>query len=164
LKTRKVRWYVRVRRPDGRDAFVDPIWNRNRTLRAGYALVRGQPEQHPKACYYLRYLRGGRPVWQSVGSDPDAALAALRNTQHTLEAVSLGRTVKADLSPASAQDTNGSAGCSVAEACKSYLDEIRQFRAPRTVAACENTGEWNVRDAELRGGRMIRLFRSEAPR
>jgi hypothetical protein len=39
VKTPKVRLYIRVRRSDGRYAYHDPAWNRNRTLRANYALV-----------------------------------------------------------------------------------------------------------------------------
>lgn len=35
MKTPKVCLYIRIRRIDGADAFVDPAWNRNRTLREG---------------------------------------------------------------------------------------------------------------------------------
>lgn len=138
MKTPKVRLYVRIRRADGRDAYADPVWNRNRTLRAGYTLINGQQEHHPEACYYLRYLRSGKRVWQSVGSDPDAAIVKLRNTQHDLEALSLGRTadlaVSAVVVPGADQETS----CSLAEACHTYLQEVRQFRAPKTIAGCEN--------------------------
>jgi len=78
VKTPKVRLYIRVRRSDGRDSFVDPTWNRNRTLRVGYALIDGQPEHHPEGIYYLRFLRSGKRVWEAVGSDaPGRALANL---------------------------------------------------------------------------------------
>lgn len=132
MKTPRVRLYVRIRRADRRDAYVDPVWNRNRTLRGGYALVDGQPEHHPEACYYLRYGRDGKRVWESVGPDPDAAIVALRNKQHDVEARSLGRVA----SPATSAQPD--AGLSLAEACEIYLGEIRTFRAPKTIAACEN--------------------------
>lgn len=59
MKTPKVRLYIRIRRIDGADAFVDPAWNRNRTLRGGFAVVNGQPEQHSEGIYYLRYKCDG---------------------------------------------------------------------------------------------------------
>jgi hypothetical protein len=71
VKTPKVRLYIRVRLSDGRDAFVDPAWNRNLTLRAGYALIDGQPEHHIEGIYYLRFLNDGKRVWKAVGSDAD---------------------------------------------------------------------------------------------
>jgi integrase/recombinase XerD len=56
VRTPKVRLYIRIRRPDGRHAYLDPVWNRNHTLRAGYAMVEGKPEYHPSGIYYLRFL------------------------------------------------------------------------------------------------------------
>lgn len=37
-----------------------PVWNRNRTLGAGYAVMNGRPESHSEGVYYLRFLRGGK--------------------------------------------------------------------------------------------------------
>jgi hypothetical protein len=91
VRTPKVRLYIRVRLSDGRDAFLDPVWNKNRTLRACYALVEERPEHRPESIYYLRYLRGGKRVWQRVGQDADVAVTALRNTEHDLRSVALGR-------------------------------------------------------------------------
>ena len=54
MKTLKVRLYIRIHLPGGRDDFRDPVWNRDRTLREGYALVGGRPELHPGGCDYLR--------------------------------------------------------------------------------------------------------------
>jgi hypothetical protein len=90
VKTPKVRLYIRIRRSDGTDAFVDPAWNRNRTLREGYALVEGQPEHHLEGIYYLRFLRNGKRVWEAVGSDANTAIVALRNTEHDLQSIALG--------------------------------------------------------------------------
>jgi hypothetical protein len=91
VNTPKVRLYVRVRRSDGRYSYLDPAWNRNRTLKASYALVGGQPEFYPEAVYYLRFLMVGKCMWQSLGPEPDRALAALRNIEHDLDAIALGR-------------------------------------------------------------------------
>ena len=67
MKTPKVGLYLRIRRSDGRDAFVEPAWNRNRTLRAAHGVVQGEVEHHPEGCYYVRYLCRRKRVWKSVG-------------------------------------------------------------------------------------------------
>ncbi len=137
--TLKVRLYVRIRRSDGRDAFVEPAWNRNRTLRGGHALVLGQPEHHPESCYYLRYLRNGKRAWESVGTDPEIALVALRKTQHHLESMNLAREPLApalEKQPVAADQVQPKH--LMTEAMQEYLQEVRLFRAPKTIAACEN--------------------------
>jgi len=156
VKTPKVRLYIRVRQSDGRYAYHDPAWNRNRTLRANYALIDGLPEHHPEGMYYLRFLRGGRRLWESVGPEPDGALTALRNTEHDLDAITLGR--KATNSspvpfsiafaptarsaptplphPVAAPTT--STPVSLNDAIETYLSEVRRFRSKRTIAACEH--------------------------
>lgn len=77
MKASKEKFYIRIRRQDGKDAFVDPVWNRNRTLRGGYAQVDGALSHDPEGIYYLRYLRQGKRVWESVGVDADLATLAL---------------------------------------------------------------------------------------
>ncbi len=154
MKAPKVRLYVRVRHSDGRYSYLDPAWNRNRTLRAGYALVAGQPEHHPEGVYYLRFLQGSKRVWQSVGPQPDRAQAALRNTEHDLDSIALGRVAEpAPVSqlpptsnhiplaaptprPVAAPAANGSP--SLNGAIESYLSEVRRFRSKKTIAACEH--------------------------
>ncbi|HEY1984240.1 MAG TPA: site-specific integrase [Terracidiphilus sp.] len=130
MKSPTVRLYIRIRRADGDYAYADPVWNRNRTLRAGYAILNGRPEAHPEGTYYLRFLRGKKRVWQSVGSESDAVLAALRNKEHDLQAIALGRSAP---EPASVDKT----GVTVAEGAAKYLTDIRRFRSPKTIAACE---------------------------
>jgi integrase/recombinase XerD len=146
VRSPKVRLYIRVRLHDGRDAFVDPIWNRNRTLRGGYGLIKGQPEHHPEGSYYLRFLRDGKRVWQPVGSAGDAAVAALHNTQRNLQSVALGRSVPvADaVPPVSVPESS----VSLKNAIQLYLEEVRRFRSPKTIAACEH---------------MLNLFGSKFP-
>lgn len=136
MKSPKVRLYIRVRLSDGRSSYADPAWNRNRTLRAGYALVDGLQECHPEGVYYLRYLRDGKRRWHAVGPDADSAIVALRNTEHDLQAVGLGfhapkaRPVEAGIS--AAPDS-----LCLAAAIDAYLAEVRRFRAPKTISACE---------------------------
>lgn len=137
MRTPKVRLYILIRRTDGRNAFVDPAWNRNRTLRVGYALVAGEAEHHLEGCYYLRFLRNGKRVWQSVGPDTDAAIVALRNRQHDLESVSLGRTAATADVDRQVSQRKPQSKRSLAEATENYFNEVRPFRAPKTIAACE---------------------------
>jgi hypothetical protein len=92
VKTPKVRLYIRIRLNNGADAFVDPVWNKNRTLRPSYALIKGKPEHHPEGSYYLRFLRDRKRVWQPVGKESDVVINALRNKEHDLQSVVLGRT------------------------------------------------------------------------
>ena len=47
-KSFKVRLYIRIRRANGKYAFHDPAYNKNHTLREGYALVDGKAEAHPE--------------------------------------------------------------------------------------------------------------------
>jgi integrase/recombinase XerD len=126
VKVPKVRLYIRVRLPDGHHAYLKPAWNRNRTLRAGYALVGGQPVAHPDGVYYLRFLRGDKRVWQAIGPDADAAVVAVQNLEHDLQAISLGRSAP---SPAPGVP----ATVSLDAAIKSYVSQLGLFRAPKTV-------------------------------
>jgi hypothetical protein len=45
---------------------------------------------HPEGIYYLRFLRNGKRLWQLIGSDADAALATVQNTDKTSEMSRLG--------------------------------------------------------------------------
>jgi hypothetical protein len=137
VKTPKVRLYIRIRRSDETVAFVDPAWNRNRTLREGYALIDGQSEHHVEGVYYLRFLRDGKRVWQAVGSDANNAIVALRNTEHDLQSIALGRSVPTS-SVVSTSVEQLQAVISLNAAIQEYLDEVRRFRSPKTIAACEN--------------------------
>ena len=78
MRPPRVRLYIRVRQSDGRYSYHDPAGDRNRTLRANYALVDGKLEHHREEVHYLHFLRGGKRAWQPVGSEPDRAPAALR--------------------------------------------------------------------------------------
>ena len=135
MKARKVRLSIRVRLGDGRSVFADSVWNRNRTLRAGYALIDGIPENHPEGCYYLRFLQRNKRVRQAVGQDADAAMVALHNMEQDLQPISLGR-ITTGVSVI-AEERSASAPVSLGQAIQTYLEEVRQFRAVRTVKACE---------------------------
>jgi integrase/recombinase XerD len=149
VRTFKVRLYIRVHLPDGRHSFLEPAWNRNHTLRAGYALVGGRSEHYPGATYYLRFLRGDKRVWKRVGRDPDRALAALRNTEHDLHGAALGRGIQngsqSVKSPEPEPLPKSEASLKILpretpldEAIAAYMSEVRRFRSPKTIAACDH--------------------------
>lgn len=126
----KVKLYIRIRLSAGRSSYAKPIWNRNRTLREGYACVGGTPQDHPEGQYYLRYLQGGKRRWQAVGPSADEALTALRNTEHDLQAIRLGRQIEPPT-------TGGTPDTLLRDAIESYLCDVRRFRMPKTVSAYE---------------------------
>ncbi len=68
VKSPKVHLYIRVLTAAGGSVFAEPVWNKNRTLRAGYAEV--DAKHHPEGIYYLRFRRGGKSVWEAVGPEP----------------------------------------------------------------------------------------------
>jgi hypothetical protein len=105
VKCPKVSLYIRIRVSQRHYRFVPAVFNRNRTLRAGFALISGNPVSHPEGIYYLRFLRNGRRIWQMVGSDADAALATLQNTQQDLRDVALGRTPQSTIAPSPSGET-----------------------------------------------------------
>jgi integrase/recombinase XerD len=138
VKVPKVRIYIRIRHTNGTDAFVEPVWNRNNTLRGGYAIVNGAAEHHPEGVYYLRYKLGGkRRQWVPVGADSDCAIAALRNTEHDLQAIGLGR--ETGSLPAAPDDAPLKEQLSLNDEIELYLDEVRKLKkADKTLAASKN--------------------------
>lgn len=113
-------------------------------------MVAGHSEHYPDATYYLRFLRNGKRVWQRVGRDPDRALAALRNTEHDLHGAALGRGIQngsRSLEPPEPEPLPKSEASlpillpretPLAEAIAAYMSEVRRFRSPKTIAACEH--------------------------
>lgn len=115
-----------------------PVWNRNRTLGAGYAVMNGRPESHSEGVYYLRFLRGGKQIREAVCSNADAAIAELRNKELDLQSTSSGRSSPGspsslapclDPSPA----PTSPAEVSLFAAVNAYVSQLGLFRAKKTV-------------------------------
>ena len=132
----KVRLYIRIRLTDGRSIYADPAWNKNRTIRAGYASLNNSQEPHPEGVYYLRYLRDGKRRWHAVGRNADAAIVALRKSEHDLQAISLGIAAPR-IATVNADTSDKPDSISLDDAIDTYLAEVRRFRAPKTISACE---------------------------
>ena len=129
MKRPKVSLYIRVVNAAGRSVYAKPVWNKNRTLRTGYA--EGDPKHHPEGNYYLRFLREGKRVRERVGKEPDAALIALRKTEHELETEGLGLVVPTAQFVTPSVDSVASP--TLADAVLDYLTDLKRFRAPATV-------------------------------
>ena len=148
MSARKVKLYIRIRTPEGRDVFAAPVWNRNRTLRGGYAQGAGKQAHQPEGVYYLRYLRAGKRSWHAVGTSSEAAVAAQRNAEHDLDAMALGRTISrlADLSDSPGTIT---ANRSIQAAVDEYVEEVRRFREAKLVPLFGDERESNRQRVEV---------------
>ena len=133
MKNPKIRLYIRIRTADGRSFFADPVWNKNRTLKAGYAAP--DSNHHPEGIYYLRFLLNGKRVWQAIGKQPDAAIAALRKKEVELQSASLGIPVSTLQIPVSKAES--APRTLLQDAIKVYLNDLQRFRAPGTVAGAK---------------------------
>jgi hypothetical protein len=74
----------------GKRPFVKPVYAANGRIRPLYGVVDGVPQHRPEGTYYLRWADGGRRVWEPVGVDPYAALAAKLRREHILQSKSMG--------------------------------------------------------------------------
>ena len=72
----KVRLYIRIRLPDGTRKYADPVYAASCKLKPLGALVAGAREHHPEGVYHLRYLNGGKRIWENVGVNAESAYAA----------------------------------------------------------------------------------------
>jgi hypothetical protein len=67
--------YLRFRQPDGKQSsYCRAIYDGKSRLRPFWCLVRGTEEHHPEATYHQRTKRNGKEAWESLGTDPAAAL------------------------------------------------------------------------------------------
>jgi integrase len=69
----KTHLYIRIKAKGKSRPFCEPVYAKNHKLSPGYALVNGLEEHHPEGVYHLRYLRGGKRIWESLGSDAQTA-------------------------------------------------------------------------------------------
>jgi integrase/recombinase XerD len=125
LANRKVSLMIRIKEGDKRP-FVKPVFAANGRVRPLYAFVNGVPQHHPEGTYYIRWADGDQRVWEPVGVDPYAAIAAKLRREHILESKNLGIAV---VEPPS---TNR---LTLADAIQNHLSRVHLHRSGRTQSA-----------------------------
>jgi hypothetical protein len=90
--------FLRIRTADGKRRIASPVYTANHKLKRLFATVDKQPEYHPEGIYYLRYYDGPKQVWERVGKDSDAAIAAQFRREQSLRAKAAGLQINGQLS------------------------------------------------------------------
>jgi integrase len=127
MANRKVTLMLRIRTADGKRPFVPPVYAANGRLRPLYALVAGKVEHHPEGVYHLRYAKGDQRIWEPVGKDPNAAIAAKLRREHVFKAKEMGLVV--------AEESNGSdSRLELASAIADYITETKATRSSKTAS------------------------------
>jgi hypothetical protein len=119
----KVRIKIRVRLADGTCPFLNPVLSPSGKLKPLYAIVNGNPEHNPEACYFLRFADpGSRRIWERVGNDPQLALTTKRKRERGEQQ--------------SRDDVKKDEGkLNLTECIDEYLPEVKQANAKRTYLA-----------------------------
>jgi integrase len=135
--------------PDGKYLTTRPAFTANGSInfkgkgriKPSYAKVGDEAKCFDSAVYVLRYMRDGKPTWESVGPDANEALATLARKNHELTGVKLGivpspqpAAIEAP-APASAPGTRRLLSRAVAD----YLEEKSRSRMGTTLSAYKKT-------------------------
>ena len=138
MKAPTVRLYIRITLANGRQAYAKPVWNRNRSLREGFALVGDREERHTEGIYYLRYAPPGeKRRWHSVGPSADVAITSLRRKEHDLQGGLLDRKPASHAEHFIKSPTPDRQFLSAAK--DRYLKNLQSLkRAPKTLSAYRN--------------------------
>jgi integrase/recombinase XerD len=132
-KVVQVRLYIRVRLASGKRIYANPAYAANGRIKPLYAVIADQLEHHPEGVYHLRYVKGGKRVWEPVGTDAYAAITAQIKREKALAAKAAGVAVLEDDAP------SGSTGRDLGEAIVEYLSEVKHARAKSTYNAYGHT-------------------------
>jgi integrase len=137
----KASLYVRVRMTDGKYLTTKPAYTPTKRIRPQYALIDGNAERFESATYVLRYVKDGKPSWETVGTDPNLALAKLERLNHAFKGAKLGLVPTVEVvSPAPREEAPSPAAVTgtrrvLADAIVEYLEDIRLTKKPKTYAA-----------------------------
>jgi hypothetical protein len=132
--------YITIKTKAGKWTTVKPAMSDNGRLKKLVAVVDGKEEKHPEGQYKVRWLESGKPRFDSVGNDPDAALMALNRREKALAAIAAGVEVK---------NTDGKQRYRITDAAAQYLAFVKENHSHKT---------W------LAYSRNIKLFQIPAPR
>ncbi len=130
MKSKAVRLYLRVHRPNGTRSYLSPVFAGNGRLRPCFALIDGQPQHCPGATYTLRYAANRKRVWEDVGSDPQLALLVRDRKQRAMDARAAGVLL------AESEHTPKSP---LTEAIAGFLDDTRLTKSAKTAEAYGET-------------------------
>ena len=151
----KAHLYIRIKMQDGSRPFCEPVYSANRKLKPGYAIVKGKPEHHQEGVYHLRYLRGEKRVWESVGTDAQEALLRQHQRELILDGQKAGVQVVEPIT--TGRDLGASidsylAGVSVARSGNTYVQYeyalriFKQVCTKRTLEGITREDVLNLRD------------------
>lgn len=142
MANRKVALLIRVKLADGSRPYLKPVVSANGKVKPLYALVNGKPEHHPEGVYALRFQEGKRAVYEQVGSDPAAALAAKQRKETLLRAQADGYTVIESEPPRAKRAERATPKIEkrpVAETIDRYLNEVSATKSHRTFQSSRRT-------------------------
>ena len=86
--------YVKV---GSRWKYCKPVYGRNHKIKPHWALVNGNPEQHPEGNFYISYREGKKKIWKKIGASPSDAVYAAYVEKSILNAKALGVQIKPEL-------------------------------------------------------------------
>jgi integrase len=132
--------YITVKTKAGKWTTVKPAMSDNGRLKKLVGMVDGKEEKHPEGQYKVRWLENGKPRFDSVGNDPDAALMALNRREKALAAIAAGVEVKS---------TDGKQRHRISDAAAQYLAFVKENHSHKT---------W------LAYSRNIKLFQESCPK
>lgn len=131
----KVRLYLRVRLPNGKRKYADPVYTASGKVKPLYALVAGMREHHPEGVYHLRYLKAGKRVWENVGANAESAAATRVKQERMFDAVAAGIALAPTAKFHASAEDDGAARRSIKTAIAKYIGETRLTKKPKTLAA-----------------------------
>ena len=118
--------YITIKTKAGKWTTVKPAMSDNGRLKKLVAVVEGKEEKHPEGRYKVRWLENGKPRFDSVGNDPDAALVALNRREKALAAIAAGVEVK---------NSDGKQRYRIADAAAQYLSFVKENHSHKTWLA-----------------------------
>lgn len=129
----QVRLYIRVRLASRKRVFAHPAYAANGRIKPLYAVIDNELEHHPEGVYHLRYVKGSKRVWESVGTDAYAAITAQLKKEKTFAAQAAGVKVIEESNPGAGTERE------LANAIVVYLSEVKAAKAKSTYTAYKDT-------------------------
>ena len=123
---------------DGGKRYCPVVESANGRIRPDWVVVNGKPERHPEGAYYLDWYEGTKRIRLSVGRDAADAFARKQRREAELRAIAEGATVIVDAKTTGADADKQS----LAAAAKTFLEETKLTKKPKTYAAYSKALEY----------------------